>query len=171
MQQIDQLYDIYDISYRPFWETGWCKLGLVLLLGAIFVAFIIALWRLYMRRTRVLPLDQYVCARLDEMERYYIVSDQAAPFYASLTDLLKEYLEKKFQLLARSKTDQELLFYIQESHLPENLVHDIRILLEKAYAIKFAGVQLSEIDVHRYVEHMKGIVIKAEQAAREKARN
>lgn len=171
MKEIDQLYDIYDISYQPFWKTGWCKLLIAAVVGAILVAFLVALWRLYESRMKKLSFEQHVRARLDEMERYYAVSRQAAPFYASLTELLKEYLEKKFQLAARSKTDQELLSYIQESHLPENLVHDIRILLEKAYAIKFAGVQSSQIDVHRYVEHMRGIVNKAEEATREKTRN
>mgnify|MGYP006292732647 CR=1 FL=1 len=141
-EQLDErgLYDIYSIWYKPFWQTkpfyliiGICTLLLILLLA----------WKLYrwfVSFSPSVPSWKKALKKLDTLGKKEInTKEDGKHVYFALTDCLKTYLHKRYGLLVKDKTDQELVAYLQVQDIPSSVVETIEKIGEGALLIKFAN--------------------------------
>jgi hypothetical protein len=141
--------DIKDIRREPFsWREflyayrQWFLLALGLL-----VLFAI-LYRLYkqkyrsdaaLSRTVQLPPHEYALRRFDALDRRQLWQKQDLKgYYAELTHIVREYLEKRYQIPALESVSGEILRELHRTDFPPALVPDLQKLLSEADLAKFA---------------------------------
>ena len=141
--------DIKDIRREPFsWRAflyayrQWFLLALGLL-----VLFAI-LYRLYkqkyrsdaaLSRTVQLPPHEYALRRFDALDRRQLWQKKDLKgYYAELTHIVREYLEKRYQIPALESVSGEILRELHQTDFPATLVPDLQKLLSEADLAKFA---------------------------------
>ncbi|MEO6037440.1 MAG: hypothetical protein ABIQ93_03435, partial [Saprospiraceae bacterium] len=65
-------------------------------------------------------------------------SGQLKPYYAELTFILREYLQKRYGIPALESTTEETLAYLQQQDFPEALRQPLAETLLQADLVKFA---------------------------------
>ncbi len=155
--------DIKDILPAPFsWTPWWIGFLLALILG--FLGY----W-LY-RRSRLkepaseqvdpgLPLHEQTLKRLDELESMgWWQKGEVKRYYVELTDILRQYLEQRFQMAALEKTTEELVRGMEEHRELQVHRRDLGIILENADLAKFARASLSPEDHLQSLDRVRQFV-------------
>jgi hypothetical protein len=152
----EQLYDIYGLWHVPFWQTTWFKL----LVGSIIVAilFVIIVMLVHHRRARkkVLTSWEQALRDLHELREHGIPApDRAQEFYLRLTEILKTYLQQRYQYSVIGKTDHELMHFLYQEHFSPALLQELQEIFSGIEVIKFARgttvVEQIERDLQRSV--------------------
>jgi hypothetical protein len=109
-----EVYDLYDVWYQPWWLSTPAKIVWAIL-GVIIVCLLVWLCiRLIRANTKISYVQKALqqCAYLrknaDTLELAFV--------YAQLTALLKDYIERRYQVRLKPFTDQEVV--VQVNQLP-----------------------------------------------------
>jgi hypothetical protein len=149
------LVDIKDIYYQPF-NPGYYKRFIphVALIVAIIVGII--LWLRKRKSTyvkpeiRIIPLlpHEWAAKALDGLaEKKLWQHGEVKEHYTLLTDILREYLERRYAIHAKEQTSEEILVQLRQQQLSEVLLTDTEQLLSIADLIKFAKADPG-MDIH-----------------------
>ncbi len=161
------LSGIKDIYEQPF-SPGYYKKYIPHVIG--FLLFIAALifWLRQRKSKRVAPEvvaipllpHEWAAKALDELaERKLWQRGEIKEHYTYLTDILREYLERRFAIHAREQTSDEILVQLRKQHLSNPLLADTEELLSVADLIKFAKADPG-IDIHAAtIERVRKFVI------------
>src|SRR5690606_27371042 len=108
---------------------------------AVFI-LLIALYKLYIAYKKRKKLSAWDVAlrdlqKLHELQRISIVP--AKEFYITLSSIIKTYLYNRFGYDVLSKTDEEIVLYLQEKRCDQSIVDAVRELLQGSMNIKFAN--------------------------------
>ncbi|MDX1909985.1 MAG: hypothetical protein SFV22_00795 [Saprospiraceae bacterium] len=143
---LNDMADIKDIHHEPvFWTDylPWILGGL----GIIALILLVAWWAKRRRMIRVqsrnieLPAHERALKKLEALaQKDWPRQGKVKEHYAELTFILREYLEKRFNIPALESTTAETLLYLQKEHLPESLPEALRDVLEQADLAKFARI-------------------------------
>ncbi len=155
-QQPQGLYDIYDLLFTPFWRTTpflvtvACITGLCLSYGA---------WR-YWKKMRSRPRTPWEEAqmRLDEL-RAKVTTTDANILYASITDTLKKYLERRYSYQLLEKTEEEIVVFLSTSAMPDQIKNAAQEIFSRAVAYKFGNAQESVGQMVVDVQNAKRIIL------------
>jgi hypothetical protein len=141
--------DIKDIRREPFSWRAWLyayRVWILLLLGVLALALIA--YQVYKRKIRStatlsrsiqLPAHTYALRRLEALEsRQLWQNEQPKWYYAELTHIIREYLEKRYQVPALESVSDEILRQLHHTDFPPALVGDLQKLLTEADLAKFA---------------------------------
>ncbi|MCA0238173.1 MAG: hypothetical protein LCH81_17500 [Bacteroidetes bacterium] len=141
--------DIKDIRREPFsWKAllyayrDW----LILLVGVLALALIVyLLFRQKYRsdaalsRSVQLPSHDYARRRLEALaKRQLWQQGQLKSYYAELTHIVREYLEKRYQIPALESVSDEIVRQLHATDFPASLMSDLQRLLSEADLAKFA---------------------------------
>jgi hypothetical protein len=133
-QQPQELYDIYDLIYVPFWQTQNFRILLLLLAFTLIAGAIWWLWR--NKKVRVVPPWEEALERLNKLEPYH---ENANLFYEQLTYSVKRYLERRYHHTLSSKTDEEVsLIELASSSTTQP---EIQKLFKRAVNYKFGKLK------------------------------
>lgn len=161
------LSGIKDIYEEPF-NPGYYKKYIPHVIG--FLLFIAALifWLRQRKSKRVAPEvvaipllpHEWAAKALDELaERKLWQRGEIKEHYTYLTDILREYLERRFAIHAREQTSDEILFQLRRLNLTISLLTDTEELLSVADLIKFAKADPG-MDIHAAtIERVRKFVI------------
>jgi len=69
------------------------------------------------------------------------------PYHTELTHILRDYLEKRYQIPALESTSDELIAILRQTDMPMDIQFKFKKLLQIADLVKFAKV-VPELDVH-----------------------
>ena len=149
---VDTTKTFYDIkqplavSYT-FWD--WLKdhwLAVVLTLGLLLLIAGIVYY--YKNRPAIaapvfaepiLSADQIALNKLNELrEKKLWQQDQVKLYYSELTDVLREYLEKRYQVKAHEQTTDEIFEGLKNKKIPQENSALLKQLLTLADLVKFA---------------------------------
>lgn len=90
-------------------------------------------------RTVGLPPHELAWKKLDVLAQKHLWNKGLIKDYcAELTFIVREYLEKRYTILALESTSDEILEHLQKIDFPENLRPGLHELLTKADLVKFA---------------------------------
>ena len=90
-------------------------------------------------RTLALPPHELASKKLDVLEQKDLWHKGLVKEYcADLTFIIREYLEKRYFVLALESTSDEILALLQKTDFPEHLRSGLHDLLTKADLVKFA---------------------------------
>ena len=127
-----------DVGWAWWWIVAACAAGAMALLGAL------TLWRHRARRMALpLPAHEWALAQLDALERDALPdTGQTHAFWVRLSDIVRQYVERRFDLRAPERTTPE---FLHEARASASLSEDHRTLLAQflrmADMVKFAGVR------------------------------
>lgn len=172
-----------DVQNNPFLLNEWLPmLWIFLFLQLLTLMLYIALRLLQQRRSivkrlksnkRLLPHEQAMKA-IDALKQEKIMyeSDEKT-YYTALTDILRRYLEERFEFNAREMTSSEIvatLYAKGEKHM----IREMQELFEMADLVKFAKfqAQIDEkdknlLDAIKYIDETKLIPSKEEKEKEE----
>jgi hypothetical protein len=137
-QPAQGLYDIYDITYVPFWQT---KTFLIILAVLIFGLLIAGAWWLRKRRKKRSATSwERALAYLD-----LLVPDEhnTHSFYEQLTTIIKQYLENRYTFSLIEKTDEEMVDCLDDLDIPESLRPQLKEFFARVVAYKFGKAATS----------------------------
>jgi hypothetical protein len=143
----NDLEDIKDIIPEPALWTDY--LPWIYTIGGLVLAAVLAYWlirrykRLKMTGSRhfYLPPHTVALRRLDALASKNLWQNgRVKEYYAELTDIVREYLERRFYIPALESTSGETILYLRDSNFPEEKLSALEDLLEQADLAKFAKV-------------------------------
>ena len=127
-----------DVGWAWWWVVAACAAGAMALLGAV------TLWRQRARRMAPpVPAHEWALAQLDALEREALPeAGQTHPFWVRLSDIVRQYVERRFELHAPERTTPEFLAEAR-SHAALSEAHRTLLaqFLRMADMVKFAGVR------------------------------
>ncbi len=141
--------DIKDIRREPFsWREFLYAYRQWILLALGIVVLLIIVYQLRKQKYRSdaalsrsiqLPPYEYAQRRLDALDRRQLWQNrQLKAYYAELTHIVREYLEKRYQIPALESVSDEILRHLRSTDFPQPLLSDLQKLLTEADLAKFA---------------------------------
>ncbi|MFZ1693871.1 MAG: hypothetical protein WAT74_11780 [Flavobacteriales bacterium] len=142
--------DIKPIHRLPFSPLWWAMQHWTWIAGALATALLVALIVFLVRRKRepaqeAIPqeerveLHQRVLAQLDALERERLWQQGLhKPYQSRLTDLLRGYIEERYEVPALERTTDELLLELRVSPLSSEHQALLGNMLRAADMVKFA---------------------------------
>jgi hypothetical protein len=142
-----KLHDIYDVWHVPFWQRAWffwsvCAVVIIVLI--IIIAIAIKLYRSRTEKVAIAPWDTALQSLFLLQQEKVSTIEQGGNFYAKLTQILKKYLHQRYGFDIASKTDDEVVAYLEHTHFDQLLLSDMREIFEGSVYIKFAHVQVMQ---------------------------
>ncbi len=86
-------------------------------------------------------------------------------YFLELSNILRHYFERRFQILAVESTTSEILQNLKEKEVPQNLREKIREVLEAADLVKFAKWNPAPAEIIRINQTSKTIIEEAKPPA------
>ena len=161
------LSGIKDIYEQPF-NPGYYKKYIPHFIGILLLIAALVFWLRQRKSKRVAPEavaipllpHEWAAKALDELaERKLWQRGEIKEHYTYLTDILREYLERRFAIHAREQTSDEILIQLRKQHLSNSLLTDTEELLSVADLIKFAKADPG-MDIHAAtIERVRKFVI------------
>jgi hypothetical protein len=151
--KVDTTKGIYDIkqpiavSYN-LWD--WLKDNWIWILSVVVALGLIVALILYLRKRPkkaptlvkqqpVTPIHQVILQKLEELRARKVWQNNGVKdYYSELSDLLREYLEKRFDVKAHEKTTAEILQNLRTRSIAEENRDAVQQLLFLADLVKFA---------------------------------
>ena len=175
----DTLRDLKPQAEVPLPQSWPFVLGGTLLGLALVVA---GGWWSYRMATRRVPVDNRPAVQraTDELGRVATLNLPAQGFfkehYGLVTDALRDYLERQYQIAALERTTDELVHSLRATPMSDELVRDFSALFAASDLVKFAEFTPTPQAARALVEQARALVVRANdetlaQAAARRAGN
>lgn len=114
MENKEQLIDIYDIWYEPFWKQSWFYsliIACIFLLGVFCIYF---LYKKYIQKSVVIDCAAIAYRDLNTLKKIHIATKQdSKDCYFSLSSIIKRYLACRYDIIFTQLTDAEIVQHAQ----------------------------------------------------------
>ena len=149
-------HEIYDYYYQPFTQT----LTFKLLVGAGVLLLIALITFLIMRRRRrESPAWQWALQVIDKLNLADCKTrNDYKRFYFMLTEIIKQYLNRRYAWKTTNKTDDELIIYLKDQRFETTLLDALKKMLTGAVWIKFAGEDVIKTQAEKDFDIAKTII-------------
>jgi hypothetical protein len=130
------------------------------IVAALFIAYIVWIRRRRRLRRRTLTLSERTLQRL-ESTRPLMRSDTARAFGIAASELIREYIEKRFDVVATQRTTEEFLQALLQSSNEQLLRHRplLAEFLQQCDLVKFAGDSLAVTDMESLFQSARRFVL------------
>ena len=109
----DQLVDIYDVWYEPFWQQGWFMVIKIIAICAVVGALLYYVYKKYIHKNAVIDCAIIAHQDLDALKNFHIVTKQdSKDCYFSLSSIIKRYLACRYHMQCLYLTDKEIMGYL-----------------------------------------------------------
>ena len=132
---LEQLYDIYEPWYKPFWN----KTVFIILIFSL-LALLITYFALR-KKKKNFTFEEKILIELNNLK---VNTKDYKKFYFNLSDILKKYLSFRYNLNLSSKTDEEVLLELKDSGFPSIWLDKLKNIFMGAITIKFAKEESSK---------------------------
>lgn len=137
MNDVPLFHDIYDYYYQPFTQTFLFK---ILILLGIFIFVSIIVYVIIRRKKRTVSSWEWALKEIDSLDLTSCKTKKDFKrLYFALTEIIKQYLYKRYGWKTLNKTDEELINYLTDQKFDITLLASLQKMLEGAVWIKFAG--------------------------------
>lgn len=155
MQQI-KVYELYNVWYTPWWQTGYAKAAVICM--CLLIVFMISWFLLkWLRARKTVPYWQQALARCAQL-RNASNSLELPLVYVHLTSLLKKYLETRYKEPFTNLTDLELNNALEKLPLTQEQKKNIQELLTYAVPAKFNSHQSELFDPIIHISHLEQLI-------------
>ncbi len=162
--ELNDMADLKDIRREPVWWADYLPWALGLL-GLVALIFLVNwLWNRSLQRgsqSRAVEMPAYELARrkLEVLAKKKLWQNgQVKPYYAELTFILREYLQKRYGIPALESTTEETLAYLQNQDFPQHLRQPLVLTLEQADLVKFAKSTPPEDFHEQALQHVQTMI-------------
>lgn len=158
MPKLEEMRDILDIKGMPIWNLGWVAALLLILLGVL-----VAWWLIYFYKKRKSksslqeppksPMEIALDRITDLIQRGLIEAGHIRPFYFSLSEIFREFLEKELKIPATETTLEELRPILKNCHkFTTEELKEATWLLQLSDLAKFARETPKEAEIVQSVK-------------------
>lgn len=144
---LNDMADIKEIRREPALWTDY--LPRIVAIAALVLLVLLGAWLIgkagrkkkhaVASRTVGLPPDVLALKKLDVLSQKQLwQKGLVKEFCAEITFILREYLEKRYRILALESTSEEIVEHLEASDFPDDLRPELRVLLTEADLVKFA---------------------------------
>lgn len=143
-EDIKEIKEPYDV---PFNWKKWLKWGLIILLILAAIVGAILLWRRNRKQQPAVmarpkpkrPAHEIALEKLEELRKKKLwQNNQTKQFYIELSDIVREYIEFQFDILALEMTTDETISALKLKGLDESKLMPLKKTLQMADLAKFA---------------------------------
>ena len=143
MRVIDEFHDIYGYYFVPFYKETWF-IVCVLIIGFLILGVVILfLWKWWKKKSEIRKLLSPWEWAFEALHNLSISKcenrEDFKRFYFQLTDVVKEYLHRRYDWKLDDKTDDELISYLENREFDWNHIRDLRTVMKHALFVKYAG--------------------------------
>lgn len=146
------LYDIYPLWHVPFWQTIWFYSAVIVIIALLFLVCMLFLYRKFLRRSVPLlpPWERALQALYKLQQQKYSSEEDGKLCYFKLTDIIKQYVQERFDIPMQGKSDQEALLFLENNNMP--LVYEpFKEIVQGCLYIKFANQQAMQEQIQRHI--------------------
>jgi hypothetical protein len=170
--EVDTTAKIFDIksaieepaTWADFWNRIWYWIKsnwLLLSLFALILLGVITYFILEKRKKSLPPpppppVPAHIIAygKLKEVEESKLVeSADAKTFYSVVSEIIREYIENRFDVPALEQTTEELLMAMRNKDLPEDAAKQLTSMLRFSDLVKFAKEEPDEFEKNRLLRY------------------
>jgi len=147
-----KLHDIYDVWHVPFWQRPWFYWSVyacIFVMLLLVICIVIFMYRSRKKKIAITAWDAALQSLTVLQEQPVVTIEQGGNLYAALTQLLKKYLHQRYGFDIESKTDDEVIVYLEQSNFDPLLFADIREIFEGSVYIKFAHVHVMQEHIEK----------------------
>lgn len=147
MNEKTGLYENYGFWHVPFWQTYTFQMAIKVTCGVLLLIIctvLIIKYMRYQREKKMLPWDRalFDLAQLKKDQEVSIVQNKE--FYVFLTEIIKKYLFARFDYDVLGKTDAEVVNYLQKMSANDEIIENIKVVIQGSEVIKFANAQVAQ---------------------------
>ena len=133
----DQLIDIYDIVYEPFWNQKWFSFIIVVSIFSLIIMLIYFLYKKYIKRATFVDCALIAVSGLNNLKNIKIVSKQdGKDCYFSLSLIIKKYLASRYDVIFTQLTDKEIVKHA-ELYMTDDNIYMLQQILQGMTFVKF----------------------------------
>jgi len=151
----EKLHDIYDVWHVPFWQRSWFFWSVsacMIIMLIIIIGIVIKQYRFRKKNMVVTPWDAALQSLILLQQEKVMTIEQGGNLYAAITQILKKYLHQRYGFDIASKTDDEVIVYLEQNKFDSLLLCDIREIFEGSVYIKFAYVKVMQERIEKDLE-------------------
>ena len=183
-----QVFDIKGVQQPPFVLSDYLVETLIFLL---FYALVLLLIWLYLRKKfpilkgesvtpeSLLPPHMVAIMELDRLKSEKIWKfGKNKKYYTELTEIIRKYIERRFQFNALEMTTDEILYLFKRDKTSQSVYQNLSQILQLADLVKFAKIEpleseteLSMINSYLFVNQTKQEEVKSMEEQKEELTN
>lgn len=171
--KVDTTKAIYDIKQPLAVKYGfmdWLRDNSVkVLLGLLLIIVLIGVWFYYKKRKKkepvivevkpIVPAHVQALNKLSELrDKKLWQQDQVKQYHSELTDIVREFLEKRYKIRAMEQTSDEIFSGIRHLEISEENRNQLRQILMLADLVKFAKQKPLNTDNDQSMDNAIGFV-------------
>lgn len=157
MENLGLDLEIYGPWYLPFWKTKLFFICILMIFLVILITAIFFIKKFLKKLPQKQIFLQKILAKLIDLKK--LIKNESIDckfFYFQMTELYKEYILINFGLNVESKTDSELIDFLKDQKLDNQLINNYVLLVENALIVKFADEKAArvqmELDIDRSIK-------------------
>ncbi len=133
----DQLFDIYDMWYEPFWSKTWFLYFIIFLIIIVFGSVGWYLYKKYIYRKDSVDCSKVALRDLDHLKKFHIATvADSKDCYFRLSLIIKNYLASRYAIASLQLTDKEII--AQAHHvMDEHALDLLKQVLQSMTLLKF----------------------------------
>jgi len=179
--KVDTTKAIYDIKQPiavKYSFMDWLRDNSIkVLLGLLLIIILIGIWYYFKKRKKVvpvvvevkpvIPLDVQALNKLAALkDKKLLEQDEVKQYYSELTDIIREFLEKRYKIRALEQTSDEIFSGLRHLEIAEGNRNRLRQMLMLADLVKFAKQKPLAVENDQSMENAIGFVKAAGEADR-----
>jgi hypothetical protein len=174
--KVDTTKAIYDIKQPLAVKYGfmdWLRDNAVkVLLGLLLIIVLIGVWFYYKKRNKTAPVfvepKPIVPAHVQALNKLTALrdkklwqQDEVKQYHSELTDIIREFLEKRYKIRAMEQTSDEIFSEIKDLEINEENKVRLKQMLTLADLVKFAKYKPLSTDNEQSLDNAVGFVTAA----------
>lgn len=144
MNAQETFYDIYDYIFIPFWKTRPFIISSAIVASIILAitAYVITRWvKAKNAKKKVITPAEWALGQLQALKpEQYQKKEEFKQFYFTITNIMKGYLKRAYNLDVAEKTDEELISFLKKKDFFP-LAERLEEVFHSSLLIKFANAQ------------------------------
>ena len=179
--KVDTTKAIYDIKQPiavKYSFMDWLRDNSIkVLLGLLLIIILIGIWYYFKKRKKVvpvvvevkpvIPLDVQALNKLAALkDKKLLEQDEVKQYHSELTDIVREFLEKRYKIRALEQTSDEIFSGLRHLEIAEENRNRLRQILMLADLVKFAKQKPLAVENDQSMENAIGFVKAAGEADR-----
>lgn len=150
------LFDIKGVQKPPFYLSDY--LTLIVCIIALYALILLLIWIYLKRKYRITPdmaielentLPPHISAimELDKIKQDKIWKQgRNKEYYTQLSEVIRKYLSRRFQINALEMTTEELLSLFRKDKITQSVYQNLKQILQLSDLVKFAKIEPLESD-------------------------
>lgn len=141
MMNENELIDIYDMWYQPFWLQPWFFYTVIMIMSSAIGYLLWHVYKKYVYKKRVVDCASIALKDIDSLKKIHIVTlADSKDCYFRLSLILKQYLSLRYKILCLPLTDIEI---VQQTHavMSQEQLKVLQDILQSMTFVKFEHEQ------------------------------